>query len=334
MNLLGHLPPNSHLRQSVTRELRAVFPSTTAVALTTIAAAAWPYRHGITGWWTHLPPIGRTVAILPFVERGSGAPFHRYDTSAREIIQVPTAWRSSLRDVSVILPPMIVPGSYNSWFHDGVRRVRRRRPDRVAKAVRGLIRHGHGPTLTYVYLPDVDHAAHRYGPASEESAAAAQLIEDVVAQIRARVPAGTRIVVTADHGHTPTPTERETVIGPAHDLMQFLNAPPSGDVRSVQFFVKSRYRRDFPDRLADALGEEHFHIVSTDELIDMKLLGPGAPTDRVRERWGDFTIIGRDDNSFEYVPEGDKPKAFIGSHSGLSPEEMRVPLILTEGVAE
>jgi hypothetical protein len=116
--------------------------------------------------------------------------------------------------------------------------------------------------------------------------------------------------------------------------MRFLATPPSGDVRSVQFFVKSRYRRDFPSRLAETLGQERFFIVPTDELIDLKLLGPGVPSDRVRERWGDFTIIARGNNSFEYVPQGEQPKAFIGSHSGLSPEEMRVPLILTEGVAE
>ncbi|MFP4484769.1 MAG: alkaline phosphatase family protein [Spirochaetaceae bacterium] len=328
LGMLEHLPGESSLRRFLVRELRAVYPSTTAVALTTIAAASWPYRHGITGWWTHLPEIGRTVAILPFVERGSGRPFHAYASSAGEIIRVRTAWQSSLRDVAVIIPPQIKPGSYNSWFHQGVRRVRRKPIGGVAKTVGRLVRRGKGPTLSYVYLPEVDHAAHHHGPDAAETEAAVAAIEKVVDELRCRLPPESRIIVTADHGHISTPRDKETVVGPDHELMTLLTAPPSGDVRSIQFFVKPHYRREFPERFRELLGTERFLLGSTDELIQTKMLGPGVPDDAVRSRWGDFTAIARNHNSFEFVPAGDRPKAFVGSHSGLSPEEMRVPLIV------
>lgn len=328
MSLLEGLGEESLLRRFLLRELRAVYPSTTAVALTTIASAVWPYRHGITGWWTHLPVIGRTVAILPFTERGSGRSFHAYADSASEIIQVRSAWESSLRDVAIIIPPLIKPGSYNKWFHEGVRRVRRKPIAGVAGTVRRLVRSGRGPTLSYVYLPNVDHAAHHHGPRAPETLAAVAAVEKAVQDMRYGLPAGSRIVVTADHGHISTPWDKETVIGPDHSLMEVLSAPPSGDVRSIQFFVKSGYPREFPDRFHEALGAERFFLVSTDELIETKLLGPGVPEEAVRCRWGDFTAIARDHNSLEFVPSGSGPKAFVSSHSGLSPEEMRVPLIV------
>lgn len=49
--LEGALPDNSFLRRhNDPNRLRAVFPSTTPAALTTLATAAWPGRHGMPGW--------------------------------------------------------------------------------------------------------------------------------------------------------------------------------------------------------------------------------------------------------------------------------------------
>jgi hypothetical protein len=191
-----------------------------------------------------------------------------------------------------------------------------------------LIRRGRGPTLSYIYVPDVDHASHHHGPNAPETAAAVARIEELVAQLHRELPSGTRIVVTADHGHISTPQDQETVIGPDHAVMELLTAPPSGDVRSIQFFVRARFRQEFATRFRELFGLNGFHLLSTEELIDTKLLGPGIPDDVVRARWGDFTAIARDHNSFEYVHQGARAKGFVGSHSGLSPDEMRVPLIV------
>ena len=46
-----HLPPDSFLRsRNDANRLRAVFPSTTPAALTTLATTQWPGRHGMPGW--------------------------------------------------------------------------------------------------------------------------------------------------------------------------------------------------------------------------------------------------------------------------------------------
>src|SRR5260221_3879085 len=77
MNLLERLPASSFLASSVQREIRATCPSTTACALTTVATAAYPNQHGVSGWVTHLPDRRLTIATLPFVERFSGEPLAR-----------------------------------------------------------------------------------------------------------------------------------------------------------------------------------------------------------------------------------------------------------------
>mmetsp|Transcript_33097 Transcript_33097/g.54659 ORF Transcript_33097/g.54659 Transcript_33097/m.54659 type:complete len:576 (+) Transcript_33097:96-1823(+) len=46
-----HLPPQAFLRKyNQPKKLRAVFPSTTPAALTTLATAQWPGQHGVPGW--------------------------------------------------------------------------------------------------------------------------------------------------------------------------------------------------------------------------------------------------------------------------------------------
>jgi hypothetical protein len=46
-----HLPPDAFLRKfNQPDKLRAVFPSTTPAALTTLATAQWPGQHGVPGW--------------------------------------------------------------------------------------------------------------------------------------------------------------------------------------------------------------------------------------------------------------------------------------------
>src|SRR5688500_19682246 len=55
MNILPMLPDNSFVRRNLKLTLQSTCPSTTARALTSIATAEWPNRHGLTRRFTHLP---------------------------------------------------------------------------------------------------------------------------------------------------------------------------------------------------------------------------------------------------------------------------------------
>ena len=72
LDMVEELPPSTFLRRQLAREIRTVFPSSTAPALTAIATGAWPAQHGVTGWWTHLPELKAPGLLLPFVTRATG----------------------------------------------------------------------------------------------------------------------------------------------------------------------------------------------------------------------------------------------------------------------
>src|SRR5438132_987817 len=66
MNIVRDLPSDSFIARHLRMQLHSTCPSTTGCALTTVATAEYPTRHAITGWFTHLPDRGYTIATLPF----------------------------------------------------------------------------------------------------------------------------------------------------------------------------------------------------------------------------------------------------------------------------
>ena len=118
-NLSDFFPPGGFFDSHFVRELRSVFPSTTASAMTSLVTGEWPGVHGLTGWFTHLPEFGRTAKILPFVDRFTGTPMEDYGADMGALVPVKSLFSSLEREVCVIMPSSIRSGAYSNWAnHD------------------------------------------------------------------------------------------------------------------------------------------------------------------------------------------------------------------------
>ncbi len=337
-----HLEVDGFLRSGFRRELRAVFPSTTTVALTSLASGTWPGTHGLTGWWTHFPDTSVTMALLPFRERFTHRDMREGGAEAAGLIHAQALWGGSGRDVHIVLPRSIRGGSYNEWFNAGAVSGESVRTKKLAKRVRQLVRASRGPTLTYIYLPQVDSNSHRCGPYSDETGEAAREVERTCGQVLKQARAASRgsvsMIVTADHGQIATPPERELLIRHDDPVTRYFRVPPSGDARACQLWLNtdrpaSEQLPEVEELLRRRLsaipgGDSQYTLVGTDELIQTGLLGPVDPSAVVRARWGDAVLLSAGDLAVEFVAEDGSFHGFQGNHSGLSPEEMRVPLII------
>lgn len=333
LSSLEHAPVGGFLRSHLVRELRTVYPSTTTVALSAFATAGWPATHGLTGWWTRFPAHDRNLAILPFVEQGSGTSAVEFGLSATDLICAEPVWRHLLRDVVIVLPLSIGTGSYNTWFHRGVAAVKRCEEARLPRMVRSVLSRTRRPTYIYSYIPTVDTISHRHGPDSAEAAAAVGFVEQIAERtVREATRFGARVVLTADHGQVTTPRDKHIVVTPDDPVTRLFAALPSGDTRSVQLWFRPESRGDGERRIMEFLADrgagDDVVYVETGDLIASGLLGPVAPSDEVRRRWGDATLIALGDRCFEYATPRMPPKRFLGNHSGLSPAEMRVPMVV------
>ena len=120
-------------------------------------------------------------------------------------------------------------------------------------------------------------------------------------------------------------------IEPGDAIASCLSREPSGDTRVMYFSLKegqeARFRDEFVRR-----GDGRFVLLSTGEAVGLGLFGPGTPSSQTRERLGDYVAVslGADVIRFRYPrPNAAQPsKTRVSTHSGLTPEEMRIPLIL------
>lgn len=91
MQLLTETMKDGFLREHLSGELQAVFPSTTAAALTAFATGAYPAAHGVPGWWSYIEEHDLTAVSLPFVERFSHKPLKPSACAARTFSSCPAS---------------------------------------------------------------------------------------------------------------------------------------------------------------------------------------------------------------------------------------------------
>ncbi len=329
LTLLERRAATSTLRRLLAAELRSVFPSSTASALTSLATGEWPSQHAVVGWWTHMPRLDAAAVLLQYQRRSDGRPLGELGVTPAEAF--PTAPLIALadRETLSLLPREFVDSPYSRYASGGGPRRGYLTLREAADAVIERTRHARGPTFTYLYTPRIDSIAHETGTGHPELDTAIAQLEEVVEHLAVSLGAGSRLLVTADHGHLDAPVGRRHPLRPGSILDALQRIPPSGDPRAVYFHlrpaVEERFRASFEGRF-----EAEFALLSVDEVEELELLGPGPLGDEARRRVGDALAIslGASVLGMPGVTGGRAWLSFASHHSGLTPAEMRVPLLI------
>ncbi len=329
LEMLEHEPAAPFLRSHLARELRAVFPASTAVALTSLATGEWPAQHGVTGWWTHLPEIGGPATILQYRRRSDSRSLLDLGVAPETAFPVPSLLPRLRRRTLCLLPQAIAGSVYTQYWTGGEPATGYDSFDDVFAAVADAVRGGDGPSFSYVYAPHVDHAAHQHGPDSREARGAIATLDRLVERLAIELGDAARVVLTSDHGHLAVPAEERLLIRPRDGLPELLASPPAGDSRAIEFHVQAGEAERFVARFREHFGES-FYLLSTAELEELELLGPRPLADCTRARLGDFMAIARGAAVLGYQPARASREALqhVSHHAGLTPAEMRVPLVV------
>ena len=329
MNLLRSLPPSAFLRRHLASELLTPFPSTTAVGLTTLATGEWPARHGIVGWWTYLREIDGAATVVRVERRADGKPLDTLGVETGRLLPSPPMLPRMSSDVASFLPNAIAQSAYSCYVAG---RTAQHGYGSLAAAVGAVLRRlerAQPPTYTYLYTPRVDAAAHEYGTKNHHLSAELTALDGQIERLVEGAAPGTRVVITADHGHLDAPATKRHLLSGDGALAETLRIPPCGDARVMNFHLHAGAAGQFREAIERRLGEIVF-VLSTDELEELELLGPGPLSPLTRERLGDFTAIARgaDAIGLRAVTGGREMVANASQHSGLTPEQMRVPLVI------
>jgi len=321
------LPANAFLRRHLAFDLQAVFLPTTATALTTLATGQWPATHGVPGWWTYLPELGYSTTTLPFVERTSGRPLSEIGVTAGDLFSVPSVWPTIERQVVSLFPSDIAHTTYTNYSTGNTERIGYAGLDDAVEIARLCVLHAPGPSLTYLYLPQLDSVGHELGTEHPRFRELSIILDHYFAELADELGGKARIVVTADHGMANVPPERVFVLREDDPLRAHLLAQPAGEPTVPMFHVQPGHQDAFAEEFRARFGE-HYVLLTSDEVEELRLLGPEPLSPAMEARVGTYVGIARRPAKFYIEPTGSSHPENPGVHGGMTHEEMAIPLIL------
>jgi len=323
MNLIERLPVSSFFRRHLAMEMRAVFPSSTAPAITSLATGCWPAEHAVPGWFVYLPDDEIIATILPFIERFSKRPLDEMGIDPRRALPAPSLLPRFTHEAICCMPAHICGSVYSNYVSGGPPQVPYKRLSRAIDTVAGRVRDAHTSTYTYLYVPFIDTAEHKHGPYTKAVAKTLAKVEQAIESLAEKVAGRARLIVSADHGLTHVDKRHQHEIKDGDPLLGLLRLPPTGEPRTPLFFTRDGALEDFADAFRGRFGATHA-LLTIDEVDELRLLGPEPLAAETRRRLGDFMAVSATSDAISYKP--DEP--MLGYHGGLLSDEMRIPLIV------
>jgi len=179
------------------------------------------------------------------------------------------------------------------------------------------------PGFVYAYVSDLDWTGHGHGVGSLAWRMQLRLVDRLVEQVVERLPAGSRLYVTADHGMVDIAPARRVDVEAVPGLRDGV-VLMGGEPRARYLYVHEGALDDVLSTWREHLGGDAV-VCTRDEAIDAGWFG--AVDDRYRERIGDVVVAMIADISVVDTHLHPREARLVGQHGSVTPAEQLVPLI-------
>lgn len=294
--------------------IQTVFPSTTASALASLTTGVLPGGHGLIGYLGFDSGGDRVVNSLT----GWGP-----DLDPQTWQRLPTLFEQA-RDAGI--PAFAVgPGRYrDTGFSAAVLRGADYRAGESIDARFGQVRRihaGHDRSLSYVYAPELDVAAHATGLASAAWSAALEDVDAAVGAFVTTLGGDAGLLVTGDHGGLDIPSDAHIIVDPG--LLDGVRHV-SGEPRCLALHLEPGAALDaVRERWQRAEGQRAW-IATREEVVAAGFFGTVDPD--VLPRIGELIVAARKRVAY-YLDPDDRGRGMVGQHGSLSADEVTVPLL-------
>ncbi|HMM83417.1 MAG TPA: alkaline phosphatase family protein [Terrimesophilobacter sp.] len=300
----------------------AGFPTTTAANLATLTTGEPPGIHGLIGYTVLDPAHDRIVNQLTGWD-------DRLD---------PATWQRAAtvfeRASHLGVPSIVVAQEryrHSGFTHAVLRGARyvsgKSIADRFAAARQALddVRQG----IVYLYIPELDQAAHAHGWESEKWRDALEAVDSELSRFVPMLGPREGMLVTADHGVIDVPESSHVLFGDDSALVDGIRFV-AGEPRCLQLHFEpdagTPLRASILERWNAAEGGRS-HVLTRREAIEQGWFGP-AVDPVVAPRIGDILVAARRAIAYyDTRAQNQTGRNMIGQHGSFSPEESAVPLL-------
>jgi hypothetical protein len=325
--LRRHADAAPFLTSLASRDLTAGFPATTVTSLASLGTGLPPGEHGLPGYTSWVEEVEQTVGWLGWSPVSAGTDLREelvpevvqprataFERAAAAGVEVTVAAPATF-DGSGLTRAVLRGGSYRGSITPG---------DAVALAA-AASRLG-TRSLVYCYTPDLDLTGHVRGVDSDAWRQQLAVVDRFAEQLAARLPAGTVLHVTADHG----------MVDVADDARVDADASPGlrEGVRALAGEPRVRHVHAEPGAAADVLARwraelgDRMQVLTRHEVVAAGLLGPVVHPAALA-RTGDVVAIATGEVAVVRRRAEPRFSALRGQHGALTDDELLVPLLTT-----
>lgn len=322
---LKNMDNSSILKQNLVRKINTVNPTSTACVLTSIMSLKYPCEHGIYGWWNY--DVNKKISYFPllFAERKTGEDLLKKGIKPEDIFNFEPVFNKFRCKVNVYESIELINSTYTKMFSKkasnyGYRSIK----DLFSKLEKNLQKEML-PTFNYVYIDGLDELSHMYGVNSKEADSIIVEVEEGIKKIINNV-SDVSVVLTADHGQIEM--TKMLYLNQNYDYTKYFYATPSIDTRTISFFVKEQYLKEFKNRFLSEFSEDVV-LLEKEKVEELNLFGRVKFSKEAKENLGEYVAI-IVNNKFMVCDKLEKEDKINtkGNHSGFTEEETKVPLIV------
>ena len=330
MNFAEWLDYDSFTRQNLAAEMRTVFPSTTPIALTSLATGQWPAAHSVIGWFQSLREIDDVSTIISYARTSDKMALSELGVGVETAYPIPSRIGNAGRESLHVTPQHLVGSAYTNYWSGGLAQIGYEvdSPWLVIDSVVNAIHSVNCPTCFFVYMPQVDSAAHKHGAAHETTLTAARDVDRLLEALADSLPGDSRVVMTADHGHLDVPAGKTYRLDASDDIFRLCDGPFTGDQRAIYANVSEGKMDAFRAAIHERYGDD-FLTLTASEVEECGLLGAAPLADETGSRMGNALLLSTRGAALDYrAALGDELHPLVSHHGSLTPAEMRIPLVV------
>ncbi len=291
------------------RSIQTVAPTTTATALSSITTGLTPGEHGLIGYRMVLG--GEVMNVL----RWAVGTQHVRRSQPPSSVQPFQPFLG--QQVPVVAQGELQESGFSEAHLRGSNPVGWRSPSSIAVEAASQVRAGE--RFVYCYYNGVDKIAHERG-FGDFYDAELRFADALVADLIDTVPAGTAVLVTADHGQVHV---GDRVVHPSSELLGRVTMQ-SGEGRFRWLHCAAPDIAGLIDVAESEVGEIAWGV-SKEQMLDEGWFGPTV-SPPIQRRLGDVALCAFEPVSF-YEPADSGPFELVCRHGSMTSAEVNVPLL-------
>lgn len=316
-NLLRAHPAQAPFLASLSgRAITVGSPTTTATSLTSLGTGLPPGRHGVLGYTTRRPGTTELLNALkwnPAVDPVAYQPHPTvFERAGWAGVAVTVVGQRRFRSSGLTTVGLRGPGFRGA---DSL-------GERVAAAATGAAKE---PCLVYVYDGDLDFTGHKAGCRSAAWRHQLAMVDRFAEEVDHALPAGTVLLVTADHGMVDVEPDARVDVDDQPALRDGV-VLVGGEARFRHVYAEPGAAADVLAGWRSVLGGRA-DVLTREEAVTSGWFG--AVERRVLDRIGDVVASVGGDCAVEMRSVFPVEAKLIGLHGALTADEMLVPLLVS-----